>query len=90
VSLCFHLLRLFPHTHNTTQVDLARFQPGCCLDRFSDKETALECGPGTIIRLDDLIDFRGFEDYQRKEKEISQYTISSPCTCPRLTVRPSG
>ncbi|XZE19813.1 TylF/MycF/NovP-related O-methyltransferase [Pirellulaceae bacterium SH449] len=48
-------------------------------DLYSSTQTVLETLndcilPGTIIRLDDLIDFREFENYEGKGSEISQYT----------------
>jgi hypothetical protein len=48
-------------------------------DLYSSTQTVLTTVndgilPGTIIRFDDLVDFREFEDYQGKGSHISKYT----------------
>ncbi len=57
--------------------DIALLHVDC--DLYSSTKTVFDTvndgiRPGTIIRLDDLVDFREFENYEGKGSEISQYT----------------
>lgn len=66
-----------PQWWEQNRCDIALLHVDC--DLYSSTKTVLDTvndgiRPGTIIRLDDLIDFREFENYEGKGSEISQYT----------------